>query len=199
VADCSGIGCFTVTTTTSTDATNTFESSIAGVTVRGRAHSLSAWFVLALRLMMGLAFTHSGVEKLLTGFDATGYLRFETVSNGSPAADAFVAMAANGPFVAFVNVAVPWGELAIGLALVFGVLTRLAAFWGAVTMLLFYLGNWDVAHGFVNADLAYLLVFLAVAAFGAGRIVGLDALVERAEIGGRPLLERYPRVTYLLG
>jgi len=79
-----------------------------------------------------------------------------------------------------VNVAVPWGEVLIGLGVIVGLLTRLAAFWGAFMMLMFYLGNWDISHGYINGDFAYMLVFLSVAAFGAGRILGLDAYVRRA-------------------
>jgi thiosulfate dehydrogenase [quinone] large subunit len=180
-------------------STNTFESRVAGVTVSGEAHSLSAWFVLALRLMMGLAFTYAGVAKIVEPFDARGYLLHATVANGSPLADQFVALAGNDLAMTFVNLAVPWGELFIGLALIVGLLTRLAAFFGAFMMLLFYFGNWDIAHGYINGDFAYMLVFLAVAAFGAGRIVGLDAVVERVEIRGRELIDRYPALGLVLG
>lgn len=44
-----------------------------------------------------------------------------------------------------------------------------------------------------------MLVFLAVAAFGAGRILGLDALIEQYEVGGQSLIERYPKLEYVLG
>ncbi|MFB6131694.1 MAG: DoxX family protein, partial [Salinigranum sp.] len=44
---------------------NKFESRLGGIRVEGEAHSLSAWFVLALRLMMGLAFATAGLHKLL--------------------------------------------------------------------------------------------------------------------------------------
>jgi len=44
-----------------------------------------------------------------------------------------------------------------------------------------------------------MLVFLAVAAFGAGRILGLDRLIEAYEIDGQPLLEKYPKLDYILG
>ena len=108
-------------------------------------------------------------------------------------------MGENALFVDFVNVAVPWGEVLIGLGVIVGLLTRLAAFWGAFMMLLFYLGNWDIAHGYINGDFAYMLVFLSVAAFGAGRILGLGGFAEQYEVGGQPLVERYPWARYLLG
>ncbi len=59
-------------------------------------------------------------------------------------------------------------------------------------MLLFYFGKWDVGHGFINGDFAYMLVFLAVAAFAAGRILGLDQYIENYDVGGETLVERYP-------
>jgi thiosulfate dehydrogenase [quinone] large subunit len=56
-----------------------------------------------------------------------------------------------------------------------------------------------VAHGFINGDFAYMLVFLAVAAFGAGRILGLDSKIEQYDVGGQTLLEKYPKLSYVLG
>ncbi|SFK67149.1 thiosulfate dehydrogenase [quinone] large subunit [Halogranum rubrum] len=175
-------------------------STIAGFTAAGKLHTLSVWFILALRLMMGLAFLQAGLGKLTGGgFDAAGYLQNAPSANGSPLADLFVSMAQTPWFMDFVNVAVPWGQLLIGLGLLVGCLTRLAAFFGGFMMVLFYFGNWDIAHGYINGDFAYMLVFLSVAAFGAGRILGLDQYIERYEIGGQPLVERYPWTRYLLG
>lgn len=95
---------------------------------------------------MGLAFLGAGAGKLLGGgFNAAGYLANAPRANGSPAADLFVAMAQTPWFVGFANVAVPRGQVLIGLGLLVGRLTRLAAFWGTFQMVLFYLGNWDVA------------------------------------------------------
>ncbi len=175
-------------------------STLGGFTATGKLHTLSVWFILALRLMMGIAFFQSGFGKVLSGsFSAGGYLTQAVPGNGSPAAGLFVAMGETPWFVEFVNVAVPWGEVLIGLGLLFGALTRLAAFWGAFMMLLFYLGNWEISHGYINGDFAYMLVFLSVAAFGAGRILGLDASIEAYEIDGQPLVERYPWARYFLG
>ncbi|QKY18563.1 DoxX family protein [Halorubrum sp. CBA1229] len=176
------------------------QSSIGGFTASGKLHTLSVWFILALRLMMGIAFFQSGVDKVLSGsFNAAGYLQNAPPANGSPLADLFVSMGQTGWFVDFVNIAVPWGEVLIGLGLIVGFLTRLAAFWGAFLMLLFYFGNWDTAHGYINGDFAYMLVFLSVAAFGAGRILGLDAYIEQYKVDGVPLVERYPWARYILG
>jgi thiosulfate dehydrogenase [quinone] large subunit len=172
------------------------------VIVQGEAHSLGVWFVVALRLIeleaethdfsrgfltMAYAFLHAGVGKFLGAepFSAQGYLLFGAAESGSPLAGLYVWMGSTPWFVEFVNVAVPFGQVAIGLGLLFGVLTRLAAFFGAFMMLMFYFGNWDVTHGLVNGDFAYMLVFLAVAALGAGRVLGLDAIIERYQSAAR--------------
>lgn len=170
-------------------------STVAGFTAEGRLHTLSVWFILALRLMMGLAFFQSGFDKVLSGsFSAAGYLQNAPPANGSPVADLFVAMGNTAWFVEFVDIAVPWGEVLIGLGLLVGALTRLAAFWGAFMMLMFYLGNWDISHGYINGDFAYMLVFLAIGAFAAGRILGLDTVLERTEF-----VKNNPWTHYLLG
>jgi thiosulfate dehydrogenase [quinone] large subunit len=179
---------------------NVFESTIGDFTVRGRAHSLSAWFVLALRLMFGYAFLHAGVDKILSaGWSAEGYLLNVAATNGNPLEAMFLWMGQTAWFVEFVNVAVPWGEALIGVGLVLGALTRLAAFFGALMMGLFYFGNWSIEHGIVNSDIAYALVFLSLAAFGAGHILGLDAWIESRTVAGEPLVERYPALSYVLG
>lgn len=186
---------------TNTTGTNVFESRIGNVIVRGQAHSLSAWFVLALRLMMGFAFLYAGMSKLLgpEPFSAQGYLLGAVPGTGSPLIALFVWIGQTGWMLAIIDVAVPFGQIAIGLALLVGAFTRLAAFWGAFMMAMFYFANWDVAHGLINGDFAYLLVFLAVAAFGAGRILGLDSIIEQYEIEGTPLIEKYPKLDYVLG
>ncbi|WP_276254619.1 DoxX family protein [Halomontanus rarus] len=179
---------------------NVFESNVGGITVRGQAHSLSAWFVLALRLMMGYAFLYAGLSKLLAAepFTAEGFL-LHGANPASPLAGMFTWMVNTPWMLSIVDVAVPFGQVAIGLGLLVGAMVRLAAFFGATMMFMFYFANWSVEHGMINGDFAYLLVFLAVAAFGAGRILGLDQLIERYEIDGQPLIEKYPKLDYILG
>lgn len=145
--------------------------------------------------MMGYAFLHSGLMKVIEGgFSAQGYLANSAAANGNPIEPMFAWMANTPLFLDFVNIAVPYGEVLIGVALIFGIATRFAAFWGAFMMLLFYFGNWSVGHGYVNGDFAYMLVFLSVAAFGAGRIFGLDKHIEKHEI-----VQNNPWLRYFLG
>jgi thiosulfate dehydrogenase [quinone] large subunit len=43
------------------------------------------------------------------------------------------------------------------------------------------------------------MVFLTVAAFGAGRVLGLDAYIEQIQVGGQALVEKFPKLRYVLG
>ncbi len=56
-----------------------------------------------------------------------------------------------------------------------------------------------MAHGPINSDFAYMLVFFSIAAFGAGCIFGLDAYVEQYGVNGQPLVERHHWLRYVLG
>jgi len=85
-------------------------------------------------------------------------------------------------------------EMLVGLGIMFGVLTRLAAFGGAVFTTLFWVGNAGFGHGLVNSDLFGLLLFLTMGVLAAGRYCGLDAYIKRTDI-----VERHPRLRYLLG
>jgi len=46
-------------------------------------------------------------------------------------------------------------------------------------MFFFYFGNAGWANGFVNGDLFGLLLFVTIIVFGAGRVFGIDAVLER--------------------
>ena len=65
------------------------------------------------------------------------------------------------------------GEFLIGLALVFGVLTRLASFFGVIEMIVAYLighvsvGGWNPAINQGSAALLFMFAFLATLAYGA--------------------------------
>jgi len=132
-------------------------------------------------------------------FDASGYL-VHAPDAASPVSGLYAAMGATPWFVEFANVFVPATQLLIGTALILGAFVRLAALGGAMQMMLFYLGGWTgEALALFDSTLVYAMVFLTVAAFGAGRILGLDAYIERLEVGGEALIEKLPALRYLLG
>ncbi|WP_144905107.1 DoxX family protein [Halobellus captivus] len=147
--------------------------------------TLAGYWVAVLRVVTGYWFLHSGITKFafVSGepFSAQGYL--VNVGASSPI-QGFLVWAGQTPWmVEFANVMVPVGEALIGLGLVVGALVRLASLFGGVLMTFFYLGNASWAHGFVNGDLMGLLLFVTLGVLGAGRVLGLDAVLEQTRLG----------------
>jgi thiosulfate dehydrogenase [quinone] large subunit len=77
-----------------------------------------------------------------------------------------------------------------GLALILGAFVRFSAFWGAIMMLFYWaaaleggiLAGLPLAHGWVVDDhIVYAVLLFGLGAFGAGRILGVDAYLENME------------------
>ena len=187
----------------STTTRNRLESRYGGIALTGEPHALSAWFVVALRFVMGGMMLFAGLGKLAffrgEGFDAQGYL-VHGVDPVSPVSGIYTALAASPLVLEAINVLIPVTQVLIGLALIVGAFVRLAALGGAIQMLAFYLGGWEGNWlAAFDSTLIYAVAFLALGAFAAGRIAGLDRYIERLEVGGQPLVERFPRLRYVLG
>ena len=187
----------------STSTQNRLESRYVGITLHGEPHALSAWLVVALRFVIGGMMLFAGLGKytLFGGepFDAGGYL-VHGVDSASPVSGLYATMAESAIMLDVINVIIPLTQVLIGIALITGAFVRLAALGGALQMIAFYLGGWEGEWlALFDSTLVYAVVFLAVAAFGAGRILGLDAYIERLKVGGVPLVERWPRLRWLLG
>jgi thiosulfate dehydrogenase [quinone] large subunit len=183
----------------STKTTNEFGGEFGGITLLGKAHSLSALFIVLLRASIGGMILFAGLGKISEWpFDAAGYLA--NVGSASPVSGLYAMMASSPALMEFVNVFVPVTQVLIGVALIAGAFVRLAALGGAMQMTLFYLGGWSGdALALFDSTLVYAIVFLTVAAFGAGRILGLDAYIEKLEVGGQALTEKFPALRYVLG
>jgi len=154
---------------------------------------LTAYWIGLLRLVVGWWFFHAGVTKLIEDGLAYGYAPvYLEGMQGTVLGPVAVFMGTTlGPLMqAFVPVA----ETLIGLAVMAGVLTRLAAFGGAAFMTFFWVGNAGFAHGLVNGDLFGLLLFVTLMVLGAGRYVGLAPVIE-----GLGFVQQRPRLKYLLG
>ncbi|MFC3957212.1 DoxX family protein [Halovivax cerinus] len=184
----------------STTAANRFEAQYGGISLTGYPHALSAWVVVALRFVMGGVMLFAGLGKVSEWpFDASGFL-LHGVDPASPVSGIYATMAQTPVVLETINVIVPATQLLIGIALITGAFVRLAALGGAMQMVLFYLGGWAGDWlALFDSTLVYAFVFLALGAFAAGRMAGLDGYIERIRVGGQPLLERFPRLGYVLG
>lgn len=151
-----------------------------------------AALALLLRLAMGWMFAHAGFEKLLGGFTAKGFLLKAT---SGPLHEFWVSLGGSHTAVSVLDPLVVWGEILIGLALFFGVATRFALFWGAVMLFTFYLAQFPPkADPFLEYRLVYPVLFVMLGLMGAGRVLGLDALIERL-----PVVRRARWLKVLLG
>ena len=149
-------------------------------------------FTLLLRLTMGWIFIWSGFDKLLNDFSAAGFL---TNATQGPFGGWFQDLGTNQTALDIINPLVIWGQILIGITLTFGIFTRGGLFWAAVMMLLFYLAQLPPANNpFMDEHLVYIIVFALLGALGAGRILGLDAWVERL-----PWVRKSRLITLVLG
>ena len=154
---------------------------------------LAGYWLAMLRVITGWWFFHAGVTKLIEdGLAFTYGPSYLQGMTGTALGPIPVWMGNNLAWL--IEPGVPLFETLIGLALIAGALTRLAAFGGTIFMVLFWLGNADFAHGVVSGDFMGLLLFMTVMLLAAGRHYGLDAIIEKTRF-----VEQHPRLRYLLG
>lgn len=142
----------------------------------------AAYWLFIVRVVTGWWFMHAGLTKL-----------YETYVLGEPfGAGWFIHSGAHGTVVgpvlglfanpagiAFTNFMMPWAEFLIGAGVLLGAFTRLAAFFGGFLMVFFFSVNADWAHGLFSSDLMGMVLFITIAVFGAGRIWGVDQILEK--------------------
>ena len=147
-----------------------------------------AYSILTLRLAMGWVLFQGGIVKILDpSWTAAGFL-LNAIPEGNPFGGLW-AMLAN-QYIGVIDPLNAWGLTLTGLALMLGAAVRWSAFWGAVMMLFYWAASLTggpmqglpVAHGWVVDDhLVYALLLFGLGAWGAGRILGVDAYLERTE------------------
>ena len=165
-----------------------------------------AYSMLGLRVVMAWVFLQAGLEKLLEGgigdplaWSSAGFLQ-NAIADANPLQGLFLWF---GNFASIVDPLVIFGQILIGLALLFGAFFRFAALMGAIQMSMFWTAAWQggllqgfpVDHGyFVDSSLVYMLLLFGLGAWGAGRILGVDAVLEESAI-----VESNPWLRYVLG
>jgi thiosulfate dehydrogenase [quinone] large subunit len=165
-----------------------------------------AYSMLGLRIVMAWVFLQAGLSKLFEGgladplaWSSTGFLQ-NAIAEANPLHGLFLFFA---DYAAIVDPMVVFGQILIGLALLFGAFFRFAALMGAIQLSLFWTAAWQgglmagfpVAHGyFVDSSFVYMLLLFGLGAWGAGRILGVDRVLEETE-----LVENTPWLRYVLG
>jgi thiosulfate dehydrogenase [quinone] large subunit len=131
-------------------------------------------YMLPLRLALGWEFLHGGLDKLLSPTYSTGFFLFtNAIANApSPWIQGFMSLLLlNGSFYLLL---IAWGELLIGLSLVFGFFTRLGSIGGILMQwsFLFLLGWMSPSTWGVN--FIGFIAFFVVGMYQAGRYLGVD-------------------------
>ncbi len=147
--------------------------------------------IAVLRIGVGIIFLWAGLEKVFAPepWSAAGFLQFATggslgwpfvsgeIAEGTifnPTHGIWTGLATNEGAMSIINFLVPYGQVAIGVGLILGVLTRFSAAMGTLMMLFFFLAAWDFEFGIVNQHLTYALVTAFLGFIGAGNYLGLD-------------------------
>jgi thiosulfate dehydrogenase [quinone] large subunit len=141
--------------------------------------------LVVFRLLIGWHFLYEGIAKLLNPYwSSAGYL-LETKGIFSGLATSIVSSPTALKIVDFLNV---WGLIAIGAALMAGVLTQASSIAGIVLLLLYYIFNPPfIGYTYANpAEGSYLIInkiliemwaLLVLILFPTGKIIGLDRLI----------------------
>lgn len=139
---------------------------------RESKYAAGAW--LLLRLYLGFTWLLLGWGKVTGGFHAGGFLQGAVTNpvlrEGTPIYPNYVAFLENFalPNADLISFFVAWGEIFVGLGLIFGVLTSAAAFF-AIVMNMSFLMAGTVS---TNPWMIMLTFFLLVAGANAGRYGG---------------------------
>lgn len=158
-----------------------------------------AYALVFMRVAMGWILFQGGIVKVLDPeWTAAGFLQF-AVPEGNPFMSLWQGFAGS-PTIDFL---VAWGLTLTGLGLILGALVRWNAFWGAVMMIFFWAASLQgglaqglpLEYGWVVDDhIVYAVLLFGLGAFGAGRIFGLDAMIEKSEF-----VQKNSWLKYLLG
>jgi thiosulfate dehydrogenase [quinone] large subunit len=157
-----------------------------------------------LRMFMGWTFLWAFLDKAFAlGFSTgrnpeTGVINFfgpdAWINGGSPTDGVLqYAVHTKGFFVSFYqglagSTFVEWAYMAsmllIGLGLIFGIGTRLAAIGGIVWMAIFYTATaiWPEHNPFLDEHVVYTIVLAGIAYVSAGRYLGLGRWWERTSL-----------------
>jgi thiosulfate dehydrogenase (quinone) large subunit len=157
--------------------------------------------IIFLRIVIGWHFLYEGIAKLTSpSWSAVGYMR----ASRGPFAALFKSIANNPQMLDNANLITMYGLTIVGVLLMLGLFTRLAAIGGIAFILLFYLCNPPFVGYFytiptegtyliVNKNLIELCGLAVILLTRSGLVAGLDRIVHGL-LAGRARLATPVRV-----
>jgi thiosulfate dehydrogenase (quinone) large subunit len=142
--------------------------------------------ITVLRVVIGWHFLYEGVSKLTsTTWSAAGYMK----ASRGPLAEFFRWIASQPHLLDNANLITMYGLTIVGVLLMLGLFTRLAAAGGISFILLFYLCNppfigyfyaipTEGTYLIVNKNLVELCALVVILLTGTGRFAGLDGILH---------------------
>ena len=142
--------------------------------------------ITVMRVLVGWHFLYEGVSKLSSpSWSAVGYMR----AARGPFADLFRWIASQPNLLDNANLITMYGLTIVGVLLILGLFTRVAAIGGMAFILLFYLCNppfvgyfytipTEGSYLIVNKNLVELGALAVILLTGSGRFAGLDRIVH---------------------
>jgi thiosulfate dehydrogenase (quinone) large subunit len=128
---------------------------------------ISPWVLLPLRLFLGITFIYAGIQKFTDpqffhankpGFIGRQMIAF---SNGSPIGGFLLHVVV--PHAMLFGFMVAYGEIAIGLGVLIGLLFRPASFFGMLLSLIFFFSaTWHVYPYFYGADIVFVFCWITL-------------------------------------
>lgn len=141
--------------------------------------------LVIVRVLLGWYFLYEGVIKLLNPtWSAIGFLK----SSEGIFKKFFSSLAANSSVLELVNFLNIWGLIAIGIGLITGAFSRLAAISGAVLVFMYYLAHPPTIEAqpvligseqalWVDKNLIFAFVLIVLYVIPTSQIIGLDRLI----------------------
>lgn len=151
------------------------------------------WLLLPLRAFLGITFVYAGLQKLanpdyLDPTAPTSVVRQMTSMRHSSPLGPLLGLSLHAPTL--VGLLIAFGELAVGIGTLLGLLTRIAAIGGALLALTFFLTvSWATTPYYYGADIVFVFAWTVLVSFGSGGVFSLDAWLRgraRRDVGLGP-------------
>jgi thiosulfate dehydrogenase [quinone] large subunit len=148
------------------------------------------WGLLILRILIGWHFLYEGMVKLVNpDWSSVGFL----LDSQGLFSKVFISMASNPGLLRIIDLLNTWGLILVGLALILGVLNRVAT-WGGIALLALYFLSHPHMVGFnfsapsegsylwVNKNLIEMAALYVIYLFPTSHLIGIDRLIYRRKV-----------------